>query len=132
LTAPSTSTHCSSAASAGDHSSAEIQNNQRNNDKEADFLSFITKISNSVRGLSDHFICPVCLDLLSDSHVAPECLHHFCGDCIKESLHRCKNECPACRSSICTRRSLRKDKSFDLIVSFECVDIVICFLSEMD
>lgn len=117
---PLTSIHTSSkSSSAEDHSSKLLeQNNQRNNDSEADFLSFLTKMSNSVRGLTDHFVCPVCLDFLSNAHVAPECLHHFCGNCIKESLHRCKNECPSCRARISTRRSLRHDKSYDLIVSW--------------
>ena len=65
----------------------------------------------------DDFQCPVCLDTFADTHVNPECLHRFCGDCIKESLTRCKNECPACRVHIPTKRTLRKDKQFDNIVS---------------
>jgi hypothetical protein len=59
---PFTSIHTSSkSSSAEDHSLKLLeQNNQRNNDNEADFLSFLTKMSNSVRGLTDHFAYPLC------------------------------------------------------------------------
>jgi len=70
----------------------------------------------------DEVECPVCLDNCSDTHINPACLHRFCGDCIKESLRKCNTECPSCRIRIPTKRTLRKDKQFDNIVSFlSCV-----------
>ena len=66
----------------------------------------------------DEVECPVCLDNCTDTHINPQCLHRFCGDCIKESLRKCNNECPSCRVHILTKRTLRKDEQFDNIVSF--------------
>ena len=71
-----------------------------------------------LKGLvEEEFECAVCLDICTDSHVIPECLHRFCGVCIKESLRKCNNECPTCRAHVTTRRDLRKDTKFDTIVS---------------
>jgi len=39
----------------------------------------------------DEVECPVCLDTCSHTHIDPECLHRFCGDCIKEHLRKCNN-----------------------------------------
>ncbi len=47
----------------------------------------------------------------------PDCGHRFCGKCIKESLNRCRHECPQCRVHIPTYRACRKDSQFDRIVS---------------
>lgn len=85
-------------------------------DIQTDFLSFVSKLSMTLQDLTEYFICPICLDFVSNAHVAPECFHHFCKDCIRESLTRCKNQCPTCRSTISTYRSLRQDKSFGQIV----------------
>ena len=65
----------------------------------------------------EDFECSICLKHLTHAHISPECLHRFCGDCIKESLRKCNNECPTCRVHIPTKRTLRKDKQFDNIVS---------------
>jgi len=72
----------------------------------------------SLKALVDEqFECPICLDTCTDTHINPKCLHRFCGDCIKESLRKCNNECPSCRVHIPTKRTLRKDKRYDTIVS---------------
>lgn len=65
----------------------------------------------------DHAECPICLETISHAHVVPECLHRFCGYCIKEALRKCNNECPECRETIPTKRHLRKDAKFDTFVS---------------
>ena len=65
----------------------------------------------------EDFECSICLEHLTNTHISPECLHRFCGDCIKESLRKCNNQCPSCRVHIPTKRTLRKDKQFDNIVS---------------
>jgi len=63
------------------------------------------------------FECAVCLEPCTDTLVNPECNHHFCGKCIKESLHKCNHECPTCRARIPTYRTCRRDPQFDHIVS---------------
>jgi len=78
----------------------------------------------------DEVECPVCLDNCTDTHINPACLHRFCGDCIKESLRKCNNECPSCRIHIPTKRTLRKDTQFDNIVSFIlCSFALLCFVN---
>ena len=58
--------------------------------------------------LATDYECPICLDALTDTRINPECRHRFCGDCIKESMGRCNNECPSCRVHIPTKRTLRR------------------------
>jgi len=70
-----------------------------------------------VNTIVEDFECSICLEHLTNTHISPECLHRFCGDCIKESLRKCNNECPSCRVRIPTKRTLRKDTQFDNIVS---------------
>ena len=78
--------------------------------------------------LATEYECPICLDALTDTHINPECRHRFCGDCIKESLRRCNNECPSCRVHIPTKRTMRKDTQFDKIVSVLSYDVSILFI----
>ena len=75
--------------------------------------------------LAIEYACPICLDALTDTRINPECRHRFCGDCIKESLRRCNNECPSCRVHIPTKRTMRKDPQFDKIVSVLSCDVSI-------
>jgi hypothetical protein len=63
------------------------------------------------------FQCPVCLEPCTDTLVNPECNHRFCGECIKESLRKCKHECPTCRAHTPIYRTCRGDPQFDHIVS---------------
>jgi hypothetical protein len=65
----------------------------------------------------NNFECSICLDTFSDPHVIPECLHRFCGACVKESIRKCGAECPTCRARITTKRGLRKDNEFQDMVS---------------
>ena len=51
------------------------------------------------------FTCAICLEIVTDPHIIPECCHRFCGSCIKESI-QWHNECPTCRQHISTKRSL--------------------------
>ena len=66
---------------------------------------------------ANHFECSICLGTFKVPNVIPECLHRFCDACIKESIHKCGTECPACRTKITSRRDLRKDKLVGDIVS---------------
>jgi len=56
-----------------------------------------------------NFECSICHDVCADPHVIPECLHRFCGVCIKESIRQCGGNCPLCRARVTTERGLRKD-----------------------
>ena len=88
----------------------------------------------SLKALVDEqFECPICLDTCTDTHINPKCLHRFCGDCIKERLRKCNNECPSCRVHFPTKWTLRKDKRFDTIVSapmsaLNSCDLYLCSL----
>ena len=73
----------------------------------------ITKLESIITDME----CPICLSIIDNTHVVPDCGHRFCGDCIKKSLRTCKNECPSCRAPIKTKRSLRQDDLFDHLVS---------------
>lgn len=46
-----------------------------------------------------------------------ECLHRFCGECINKCIRFGMKECPSCRKSIPSRRSLRRDTNFDQLVN---------------
>ena len=46
-----------------------------------------------------------------------ECLHRFCGECINKCIRLGMKECPSCRKSIPSRRSLRRDIKFDQFVN---------------
>jgi len=63
--------------------------------------------------LSPYFHCAICLGIISESRISPECGHRFC-----------KNECPTCRTSIPTHRSLREDRLFDNMVT--AVSLIYC------
>ncbi len=61
--------------------------------------------------------CQICLGPMEDTHISPDCLHRFCGNCFKESLRKCGTECPMCRTYLSTKRSLRQDRDYDILVS---------------
>mmetsp|Transcript_17923 Transcript_17923/g.26667 ORF Transcript_17923/g.26667 Transcript_17923/m.26667 type:complete len:80 (+) Transcript_17923:306-545(+) len=46
------------------------------------------------------FECSICLDTYTDPHVIAECLHRFCGACVKESIQKCGATCKTCRARI--------------------------------
>lgn len=46
-----------------------------------------------------------------------ECLHRFCSDCIITALRSGNKECPTCRKKLVSKRSLRADPNFDLLIS---------------
>jgi len=69
-----------------------------------------------LEALKRTFDCCICLDTIDDAYVVPDCQHRFCGKCIKESLRKCRNECPECRTEIRTKRHLRRDGKFNDLV----------------
>ncbi|GFH43892.1 hypothetical protein CTEN210_00365 [Chaetoceros tenuissimus] len=62
------------------------------------------------------FECPICLDVLNNAFLIPECCHRFCEGCIHKSIASGNNECPTCRVHITTKRSLRKDAMVDSLL----------------
>jgi len=91
--------------------SAQTQNNTSNDHLKL-ALSTLTSL------VDNDFECSICLDTFSDPHVIPECLHRFCGACVKESIRKCGAECPTCRARITTKRGLRKDNYMQDMVSY--------------
>lgn len=56
-----------------------------------------------------NFECAICLEILSDPYLIPECCHRFCKHCIHKSLRSGNKECPTCRVHIVSKRDLRRD-----------------------
>ena len=78
----------------------------------------LTSVLQSLKNFVDQeFICIICLCHFTNTQINPECNHRFCKDCIKQSLHKCNNECPTCRVHIPTYRSCRDDPYVDRLVS---------------
>jgi len=68
------------------------------------------------KNLHSEFICPICMGYIRNASLVMECLHRFCDECIQKCLRFGKKECPSCRIHIPSRRSLRHDEEFDLIL----------------
>lgn len=67
--------------------------------------------------------CPICLGIIRKTRTVMECLHRFCKECIDRSMRLGNNECPSCRTHCASRRSLRPDPKFDLLISTLYPDI---------
>ncbi|XP_060858180.1 E3 ubiquitin-protein ligase RING2-like [Metopolophium dirhodum] len=76
-----------------------------------------TEIAVSPRSIHNELMCPICLDVLKKTMTTKECLHRFCSNCIVTALRSGNKECPTCRKKLVSKRSLRADPNFDLIIS---------------
>lgn len=76
-----------------------------------------TEIAVSPRSLHSELMCPICLDMLKNTMTTKECLHRFCQDCIITALRSGNKECPTCRKKLISKRSLRPDPNFDMLIS---------------
>lgn len=76
-----------------------------------------TEIAVSPRSLQSELMCPICLDMLKKTMTTKECLHRFCSDCIITALRSGNKECPTCRKKLVSKRSLRPDPNFDLLIA---------------
>jgi E3 ubiquitin-protein ligase RNF1/2 len=77
-----------------------------------------------MKSLNSEFICPICLGYFHKTSLVMECLHRFCDECIQKCLRLgCKKECPSCRIHIPSRRSLRHDPAFDLLLKHILGDV---------
>jgi len=75
-----------------------------------------TEITLRVRTLNADFTCPICLGIMRDTMTVMECLHRFCRECIEMSIRMGRKQCPSCRVKVPTKRSLRRDISFDSLI----------------
>lgn len=82
-----------------------------------DAVTDATEIAVSPRSLHSELMCPICLDMLKKTMTTKECLHRFCSDCIITALRSGNKECPTCRKKLVSKRSLRPDPNFDLLIS---------------
>lgn len=82
-----------------------------------DAITDDTEIAVSPRSLHNELMCPICLDMLKKTMTTKECLHRFCSDCIITALRSGNKECPTCRKKLVSKRSLRPDPNFDLLIS---------------
>ncbi|KAH6919595.1 hypothetical protein HPB50_029416 [Hyalomma asiaticum] len=112
-----------------------------------DVITDSTEIAVSPRSLHSELMCPICLDMLKNTMTTKECLHRFCQECIITALRsgnkvraavaspgrtvrvpalplacRLGNiatrvECPTCRKKLVSKRSLRADPNFDMLIA---------------
>ncbi|KAH8251885.1 hypothetical protein KR038_010655 [Drosophila bunnanda] len=85
--------------------------------KPQEIITDSTEIAVSPRSLHSELMCPICLDMLKKTMTTKECLHRFCSDCIVTALRSGNKECPTCRKKLVSKRSLRADPNFDLLIS---------------
>lgn len=85
--------------------------------KPQEIITDNTEIAVSPRSLHSELMCPICLDMLKKTMTTKECLHRFCSDCIITALRSGNKECPTCRKKLVSKRSLRPDPNFDLLIS---------------
>lgn len=62
------------------------------------------------------FKCCVCQQIPNVTSINPDCMHRMCKACFEDALRRHNTECPLCRIKIPTRRTLRQDPSYDLLL----------------
>ncbi|KAK0158512.1 hypothetical protein PV328_009508 [Microctonus aethiopoides] len=69
------------------------------------------------RSLHKELMCPICLEIMKKTMTTKDCLHRFCANCIITALRNGNKECPTCREKLVSKRSLRPDVNFDLLIS---------------
>lgn len=60
--------------------------------------------------------CPICLCILKNTMTSMQCMHRFCRDCIIKAIRTGNKECPICKESLPTKRSLRMDPHIDALI----------------
>ncbi|XP_012572561.1 putative E3 ubiquitin-protein ligase RING1a [Cicer arietinum] len=61
--------------------------------------------------------CPICLGIIRKTSTVMECLHRFCRKCIDKSMRLGNKECPSCRTHLASRRSLKDDPNYDILIA---------------
>lgn len=85
--------------------------------KPQELITDNSDIAVSPRSLHSELMCPICLDMLKNTMTTKECLHRFCQECIITALRSGNKECPTCRKKLISKRSLRPDPNFDMLIS---------------
>ena len=75
-----------------------------------------TDVTIRLETISPQITCPICLNVMRRTMLVMECCHRFCSDCIQKCLRIGRKECPACRTHVPSRRSLRPDVAFDKLI----------------
>lgn len=70
-------------------------------------------VENIIDRISCIFKCSICLGIMTDIHVIPRCFHRICYTCSVESFRKCSSRCAECKTSVTSKRELRKDNCFD-------------------
>lgn len=84
-------------------------------DREPHEITLDSEMAISPRSLYREITCPICLDILSRTRAAPNCLHRFCEKCIDKIV---KKECPICRKKLPSQvESFREDPKFDQLIA---------------
>lgn len=78
-------------------------------------ITMDAEMSISPKSLYREIICPICLDFLTQTRAAPDCLHRFCKRCVEKVV---KKECPICRKKLPSQvKSFKEDFKFDQLIS---------------
>lgn len=84
-------------------------------DRKPQEITLDTEMVISPRSLYREIVCPICLDILSQTRAAPDCLHRFCRKCLDKAV---KKECPVCRKKLPSQvKSFREDPKFDQLIA---------------
>ncbi|KAG2465400.1 TRI47 protein, partial [Polypterus senegalus] len=76
----------------------------------------LTMAETQLGGLLDEFICPICLETLTDPVTIP-CGHNFCLKCITDYWdHRQEFYCPQCRQNFRTRPALQRNTLLNEVI----------------
>ena len=76
---------------------------------EPEVKEYIDLISTAVDAFSDDLQCPICFETMNDVYFIPNCHHHFCKQCITQSIQQRKDgSCPICRGKF-RPRDIRED-----------------------
>ena len=79
----------------------------------------LSAVLESLRAVAEmNFDCSICCESCTDPHKFPQCLHQFCGNCIRACIVKWEKRCPICRTSITSRRDLRQDSKLGNTVRF--------------
>ncbi|GFH46571.1 hypothetical protein CTEN210_03045 [Chaetoceros tenuissimus] len=70
---------------------------------------YFNLISTTADAFSDDLQCPICLETMKDVYFIPQCHHHFCKQCITQSVQQQNSSnCPICRGEF-KLRDVRED-----------------------
>lgn len=79
----------------------------------------LSAVLESLRAVADmNFVCAICFESCTDPHKFTQCLHQFCGKCIRDSIAKWQKRCPICKTNIISRRDLRQDSKLGNTVRF--------------